>query len=133
MGRLLQPPNASWEPVAVMLPKLVRQDPAATGGAHPSAAMAAAEARLEQAEAVARSAALQAASLAAAAGLAYQAPNGVAVDVSGVVQVRSPPLPALARGRRRLCLGIAQGSVCTAAQARAVAQTPSTRQLASTE
>ena len=67
-----------------MLPKLVRHGPPARV---PGTAGAAA--RLEAAEAAALAAVRMAASMAAAAGLPYRPPDGVALDgLEGIVQVR---------------------------------------------
>ncbi|PSC67463.1 hypothetical protein C2E20_8855 [Micractinium conductrix] len=81
--RLLHHADASQDdPVVVMLPKLVRHGPPARV---PGTAGAAA--RLEAAEAAALAAVRMAASMAAAAGLPYRPPDGVALDgLEGIVQ-----------------------------------------------
>lgn len=82
--RLLQGPDGRQEPVAIMLPKLVRQVPVPGSVEAVAAAAAAAAARLEQAEAAAQAAVLRAASLAAACGLPYRPPEGLNISLAGI-------------------------------------------------
>lgn len=79
-----------------MLPKLVRQgrtSPLGSGQLPATAVAAAAAARLEQAQAQGTAAAMQAASLAAAAGLPYRLPPALeALDLPPVHTVSGCPL-----------------------------------------
>lgn len=87
--------SAAGEPVALMLPKLVRQgrtSPLGSTQLPATAVAAAAAARLEQAQAAATAAAMQAASLAAAAGLPYRLPAALGdVELPPVTVVSEAP------------------------------------------
>ena len=84
--------NGAWgggEPVALMLPKLVRQGPPSRAcQSSASERTQAAAARLEQAEGAARAAVLHAATVASMAGVPYQPPDGMLSDLGPIGTVR---------------------------------------------
>ena len=125
--RLLHGPDGSQEPVALMLPKLVRQVPAPGSAEAAAAAAAAAAARLEQAEAAAQAAVLRAASLAAASGLPYRPPEGLNISLAGIPVV-SPHACVLecqqGPGACRMC-ALARSAAASANQPAAAGLVPS--------